>query len=196
MGSDSSHWSEPTKENREALRAATTLDAIRWQYTHGVADSETVVPDSYTLDAALMQRPGNVDIQLDLFNYYANNLTLYPAFQQYFRDHQPTLLAIWGKNDPVFTPAGAEAFVRTSRKPLSNCSIRATSHWKRTWNTSQDGSRISSRANSCAHLRESEPVGATTHLNCQNMAAVQRRGAKRLIVLRTTGSSMWRESAR
>jgi pimeloyl-ACP methyl ester carboxylesterase len=104
------YWSEPTAENREALRAATTLDAIRWQYTHGVADPESVAPDGYTLDAALMQRPGNAEIQLDLFKDYANNLKLYPQFQQYFRDRKPPLLAIWGKNDPFFTPAGAEAF--------------------------------------------------------------------------------------
>ncbi len=104
------YWSEPTAENREALRAATTLDAIRWQYTHGVADPESVVPDGYTLDAALMQRPGNVDIQLDLFKDYANNLKLYPQFQRYFRDAKPPLLAIWGRNDPFFIPEGAYAF--------------------------------------------------------------------------------------
>ena len=104
------YWSEPTAENREALRAATTLDAIRWQYTHGVLDPESVVPDGYTLDAALMQRPGNADIQLDLFKDYADNLKLYPQFQQYFRERKPPLLAIWGKNDPFFIPAGAEAF--------------------------------------------------------------------------------------
>ena len=106
------YWSEPTVENREALRAVTTLDAIRWQYTHGVADPEAVVPDGYTLDAALMQRQGNADIQLDLFKDYANNVKLYPQFQQYFREQKPPLLAIWGKNDPFFIPAGAEAFRR------------------------------------------------------------------------------------
>ena len=104
------YWSEPNAENREALRAVTTLDAIRWQYTHGVKNPESVVPDGYTLDAALMQRPGNADIQLDLFLDYANNVKLYPQFQQYFREAKPPLLAIWGSNDPFFIPAGAEAF--------------------------------------------------------------------------------------
>lgn len=104
------YWHEPSAENREALRPFTELDAIRWQYTHGVADPESVVPDGYTLDAALMQRPENADIQLDLFQDYANNLVLYPEFQRYFRERRPPLLAIWGKNDPFFVPAGAEAF--------------------------------------------------------------------------------------
>ena len=113
------YWSEPTQENREALRPFTALDAVRWQYTHGMADAETVAPEGYTLDAALMQRPGNADIQLDLFKDYANNLKLYPAFQQYLRKYQPPLLAIWGRHDPFFTPAGAEAF----RRDIPNAQI-------------------------------------------------------------------------
>jgi len=89
-----------------------TLDGTRWQYTHGVADPDSVAPESYTLDMALMERPGNKDIQLDLFLNYASNLALYPAFQEYFRKSKPPLLAVWGKNDPFFIPAGAEAFRR------------------------------------------------------------------------------------
>jgi pimeloyl-ACP methyl ester carboxylesterase len=73
---------------------------------------ELTAPEGYTLDAALMARPGNVDIQLDLFLDYANNVKLYPAFQECFRKWQPPLLAIWGKHDPYFVPAGAEAFRR------------------------------------------------------------------------------------
>jgi len=107
------YWSEPNAENREALRAVTTLDAIRWQYTHGVKNPESVVPDGYTLDAALMQRPGNADIQLDLFLDYANNVKLYPQFQQYFREAKPPLLAIWGSNDPFFIPAGVKFMVNS-----------------------------------------------------------------------------------
>src|SRR5262249_51167040 len=80
------------------------------QYTHGVRDLEIVPPESYTLDSALLERPGNKDIQLDLFLDYASNVKLYPVFQEYFRKAKPPLLAIWGKNDPFFTPAGAEAF--------------------------------------------------------------------------------------
>lgn len=107
------YWSEPTAENRDVLRKAIlTLEATRWQYTHGVADAEIVAPESYTLDAALMERPGNKEIQLDLFLDYASNVKLYPKFQEYFRRSKPPLLAIWGRNDPFFVPAGAEAFRR------------------------------------------------------------------------------------
>lgn len=105
------YWAEPTKENREVIRQnVLTLEGTRWQYTHGVADPESVPPESYTLDVALLERPGNKEIQLDLFLDYANNVKLYPKFQEYFRKSKPPLLAIWGKNDPFFIPAGAEAF--------------------------------------------------------------------------------------
>jgi pimeloyl-ACP methyl ester carboxylesterase len=105
------YWAEPTAENRKVIRDnVLTLEGTRWQYTHGVAVPESVAPESYTLDMALMERPGNVDIQLDLFLNYASNVKLYPKFQQYFRKSKPPLLAIWGKNDPFFIPAGAEAF--------------------------------------------------------------------------------------
>jgi pimeloyl-ACP methyl ester carboxylesterase len=105
------YWSEPTAENREVLRQnILTMEGTRWQYTHGVADPESVAPESYTLDAALLERPGNKEIQLDLFLDYASNVKLYPKFQEYFRSSKPPLLAIWGKNDPFFLPAGATAF--------------------------------------------------------------------------------------
>ncbi|HTC87460.1 MAG TPA: alpha/beta hydrolase [Bryobacteraceae bacterium] len=105
------YWAEPTPENRETIRKnILTLDGTRWQYTHGVTDPQSVPPESYTLDAALLERLGNKDIQLDLFLDYASNIKLYPAFQDYFRKARPPLLAIWGKNDPFFIPAGAEAF--------------------------------------------------------------------------------------
>ena len=107
------YWAEPTTKNREVVRdALLTFEGTRWQYTHGVADPEMIAPESYTLDAALLERPGNKDIQLDLFLDYASNLVLYPAFQQYFRDTKPPLLAIWGKHDPFFIPPGAEAYRR------------------------------------------------------------------------------------
>jgi len=107
------YWAEPTAENRDVIRKnVLTLEGTRWQYTHGVADPESVPPESYTLDTALLERPGNKDIQLDLFLDYASNVKLYPKFQEYFRKSKPPLLAIWGKNDPFFIPAGAEAFRR------------------------------------------------------------------------------------
>src|SRR6516162_552428 len=106
------YWQEPSAENRAALRNFLAPEATRWQYTHGVADESLVAPESYALDSALLARPGNDEIQLDLFLDYASNVALYPKFQEYFRTRQPPLLAIWGRNDPFFLPAGAEAFTR------------------------------------------------------------------------------------
>ena len=115
------YWAEPTPENRSVLREnILTFEGTRWQYTHGVATPESVAPESYTLDAALLERPGNKDIQLDLFLDYASNVKLYPKFQEYFRKANPRLLAIWGQNDPFFIPAGAEAF----RKDLPNAQVQ------------------------------------------------------------------------
>jgi pimeloyl-ACP methyl ester carboxylesterase len=114
------YWSQPTAENREVIRQnVLTLETTRWQYTHGVENTESVPPESYTLDMALMERPGNKEIQLDLFLDYASNVMLYPKFQEYFRTSKPPLLAIWGKNDPFFIPAGAEAY----RKDLPNARV-------------------------------------------------------------------------
>ncbi|MBB5064780.1 alpha/beta fold hydrolase [Granulicella mallensis] len=115
------YWATPTAENREVIRKnILNFDGTRWQYTHGVANPESVPPESYTLDAALLERPGNTDIQLDLFLDYASNVKLYPKFQEYLRKSKPPLLAIWGKNDPFFIPAGAEAF----RKDLPNAKVQ------------------------------------------------------------------------
>src|SRR5258705_7456454 len=114
------YWAEPTAENREVIRKnILTLEGTRWQYTHGVTISERVAPESYTLDMALMDRPGNKEIQLDLFLDYASNVKLYPKFQEYFRKWKPPLLAIWGKNDPFFIHYGAEAF----QKDLPNAQV-------------------------------------------------------------------------
>jgi pimeloyl-ACP methyl ester carboxylesterase len=106
------YWREPTLENRNAIRAALTPDGMRREYSVGISNPELITPESYTLDAALLGRPGNVDIQLDLFLDYENNVKLYPKFQEYFRAAQPPLLAIWGEFDPYFIPAGANAFRR------------------------------------------------------------------------------------
>jgi len=106
------YWKEPTPEHRRALRDFLKPEATKWQYTHGVQDETRVAPESYTLDSALLARPGNDEIQLDLFLDYASNVALYPKFQEYFRTRRPPLLAVWGKNDPFFLPAGAEAFRR------------------------------------------------------------------------------------
>ena len=104
------YWKEPTPANREALRGFIVLEGTKWQYVHGVTDPVRVEPEAYWLDTALLERPGNAEIQLDLFLDYASNVKLYPTFQEYFRKSQPPLLAAWGKNDPFFIPPGAEAF--------------------------------------------------------------------------------------
>jgi len=106
------YWKEPTAENRAALRDFLKPEATKWQYTHGVKDESLVAPEAYQLDSALLARPGNDEIQLDLFLDYASNVALYPQFQEYSRSKQTPLLAVWGKNDPFFLPPGAEAFKR------------------------------------------------------------------------------------
>jgi pimeloyl-ACP methyl ester carboxylesterase len=106
------YWKEPTAENRGALREFLKPEATKSQYLYGVQDAKLVAPESYELDSALLGRPGNDEIQLDLFLDYASNVVLYPRFQEYFRSKRPPMLAVWGKNDPFFVPAGAEAFKR------------------------------------------------------------------------------------
>jgi pimeloyl-ACP methyl ester carboxylesterase len=106
------YWNEPTAENREAIRKGLNPEGMRREYSSGIPNPNVIAPEGYTLDAALMARPGNTDIQLDLFLDYANNVKLYPAFHEYFRKWKPPLLAIWGKHDPYFIPAGADAFRR------------------------------------------------------------------------------------
>jgi len=106
------YWRDPTDANRAALRAFLKPETTRWQYVHGLPDGAVVAPESYTLDSALLARPGIDEIQLDLFGDYQSNVALYPKFQEYLRTHKPPLLAVWGKNDPFFLPAGAEAFKR------------------------------------------------------------------------------------
>ena len=106
------YWKEPTPANRAALRDFLTPEATKQQYLYGVQDQTQVAPESYTLDSTLLARPGNDEIQLDLFLDYASNVALYPKFQEYFRTHQPPLLAVWGNQDPFFLPPGAEAYKR------------------------------------------------------------------------------------
>jgi pimeloyl-ACP methyl ester carboxylesterase len=106
------YWKDNSPANREALRGLLTPESTVWQYTHGVSDSTAVSPDGYSLDSFYLSRPGVAEVQLDLFGDYQSNVALYPKFQEYFRAHRPPLLAAWGKNDPFFLPAGAEAFKR------------------------------------------------------------------------------------
>ncbi|CUJ12419.1 Haloalkane dehalogenase [Achromobacter xylosoxidans] len=106
------YWKDPSQANRDALREFATPASIRWQYLEGVPDQTLVAPDAIALEGHLVSRPGNADVQLDLLLDYASNVQKYPEFQAYFRKHQPPLLAVWGKNDPFFLPAGAEAWKR------------------------------------------------------------------------------------
>ena len=106
------YWRDPTDANRQALRELLTPESIRWQYTHGVPDTSLVAPDGSDLDSYYMTRPGADEAQLDLFLDYASNVALYPDFQAYFRKHRPPFMAVWGRNDPFFLPAGAEAYKR------------------------------------------------------------------------------------
>jgi pimeloyl-ACP methyl ester carboxylesterase len=121
------YWRNPTPENRETLRHALGPAGLRSQYTYGVPNPDTIAPEGYTLDAAMIERPGNMDIQLNLFLDYANNVKLYPAFQEYFRKSKPPLLAIWGKNDPFFIPPGAKAFPRDN--PNATVQFLDTGHF-------------------------------------------------------------------
>jgi pimeloyl-ACP methyl ester carboxylesterase len=106
------YWRDASVANREALRAFLKPETTAWQYTHGVPDPTSVSPDGYSLDNFYLSRPGADEVQLDLFGDYKSNVALYPTFQRYFRSQKPPLLAVWGKNDPFFLPAGAEAFKR------------------------------------------------------------------------------------
>lgn len=106
------YWAEPSDANRDALRGLLTLDATRWQYTHGVGDETRVSPDTWYTDQYLLDRAGNDEIQLDMFLSYATNVSEYPRWQELFREHQPPALIVWGKNDQIFPEEGAHPYKR------------------------------------------------------------------------------------
>ncbi|WP_327003138.1 alpha/beta hydrolase [Dactylosporangium sp. NBC_01737] len=114
------YWKDPSAANRDAIRPLLAPQTTVWQYTHGVPDPACVSPDGYELDNHYLSRTGADEIQLDLFADYATNVALYPTFQEYFRTSRPPLLAVWGRNDPFFLPAGAEAF----RADLPDADVR------------------------------------------------------------------------
>jgi pimeloyl-ACP methyl ester carboxylesterase len=105
-------WADKSPENSAALRQALTLDAIKWQYTHGVRQPEKIDPDTWTIDQALLTKPGEEAIQLALFYSYGSNPVAYPKWHEFFRKYQPPTLIVWGKNDEIFPAAGAEAYLR------------------------------------------------------------------------------------
>jgi pimeloyl-ACP methyl ester carboxylesterase len=104
-------WADPTVENREALRRFNTLEMTKWQYTEGVSDTSVIAPETWQLAFAAIERIG-VEVQMDLLLDYGSNIKQYAQLHEFFRRQQPPLLAIWGRNDPFFVPAGAEAFKR------------------------------------------------------------------------------------
>jgi pimeloyl-ACP methyl ester carboxylesterase len=104
------YWQDQNPQTEAPIRQALTLDAIRWQYLHGVPDQSLVSPDTWYHDFARVSRPGNDLVQLALFADYASNLPLYPRLHAYLRESQVPLLAVWGRNDPIFSPDGARAF--------------------------------------------------------------------------------------
>jgi pimeloyl-ACP methyl ester carboxylesterase len=106
------YWHEPNEKNKEALRKFLTIESTKWQYTHGVKNENAISPDNWILDQSLLDRPGNKEIQLQLFYDYRSNPPLYPRWQEYFRKHQPPTLVVWGRNDYIFPKEGAIPYQR------------------------------------------------------------------------------------
>jgi len=106
------YWETDSPANREALGRLVTLELTRFQYTDGMSDPARISPDNWLVDQALLDRPGNREIQLDLLHDYGTNVPLYPEFQAFFREHQPPTLIVWGKNDVIFPEAGAHPYLR------------------------------------------------------------------------------------
>ena len=106
------YWKDRSTQNEEALRKFLTLESTKWQYTNGMRDVKTISPDGWNMDQYFLDRTGNDKIQLALFYSYGTNPPLYPKWQEYFRKHQPPTLILWGKNDAIFPPQGAEPYKR------------------------------------------------------------------------------------
>jgi pimeloyl-ACP methyl ester carboxylesterase len=135
------YWENPTQQNRDVLRSLSTLETTRWQYHHGVTNPEQrVAPETIILDQALLDRPQSAEIQLDLIGDYKSNVALYPKFQEYFRTHRPPTLAVWGKNDPFFLPAGAEAYRRDN--PSAKVVLYDTGHFALETHAAEIGAEI------------------------------------------------------
>lgn len=106
------YWSDPSENNKNALKKFLTIEATKWQYTHGVKDESAISPDNWIHDQLLLDRPGNNEIQLQLFYDYKSNPPLYPQWQEYFRKYQPPTLVVWGRNDIIFQKEGAIPYQR------------------------------------------------------------------------------------
>jgi pimeloyl-ACP methyl ester carboxylesterase len=135
------YWNNPSQENRDALRALSTRQMTHWQYTTGVKDAALrIAPEAIELDQALLDRSQSAEIQLDLITNYLTNIALYPKFQEYFRTHRPPTLAVWGKNDPFFLPAGAEAYRRDN--PSAKVILYDTGHFALETHAAEIGAEI------------------------------------------------------
>lgn len=132
------YWNDRTDRNAEPLKGFLTIEGTKWQYTSGVRNIEAISPDAWTIDQALLDRPGNTPIQLALFYDYRTNTSRYPAWQAYFRKHQPPTLVVWGQNDPIFPAAGADPY----RRDLKNIEFHLldTGHFA----LEEDGDQIAS----------------------------------------------------
>jgi len=134
------YWKEPSQENRDKLRDFVSKEATWFQYHEGVSDPALIAPETYTLDQHFLDRPGNIDIQLDLVKDYSTNVALYPKFQAYFREYQPKMLVVWGNKDPYFLPAGAEAYKRDN--PGATVKFYDTGHFALETNAEEIGTDV------------------------------------------------------
>ncbi len=131
-------WKSGSEEHGNELRGLLSLGATKWQYQHGTRRPETISPDNWLVDQPLLDRPGNQEIQLAMFYDYRTNVPLYPRWQQYFRDHQPPTLIVWGQNDPIFPSEGAHPYLRDL--PDAELHLLDTGHFA----LEEEGPRIAS----------------------------------------------------
>lgn len=134
------YWKEPSQANRDALKDFVSEKATWFQYHEGAYHPSLIAPESYTLDQHFLDRPGNIEIQLDLVKDYKTNVAMYSKFHQYFRTHQPKLLLVWGNKDPYFLPAGAQAYKRDL--PDAKLKFYNTGHFALETHVSEIGEEI------------------------------------------------------
>lgn len=134
------YWNEPSEANRLALKGFVSKEVTYFQYHYGVSDPSLIAPETYTLDQKFLDRPGNIEIQLDLVRDYRTNVALYPKFHEYFRKHQPKLLLVWGNKDPYFLPEGAEAYKKDL--PDAKLTFYDTGHFALETNVTEIGAEI------------------------------------------------------
>lgn len=133
-------WADGSQKNRDAVRKFFLVDATNFQYRHGVSDQTLIAPETILLDQHLMDRPDNIEMQLDLLRDYRTNIELYPRFQEYFRKYKPKILAVWGSNDPYFAPAGAEAYKKDD--PNTTVKFYNTGHFALETNVNEIGTDV------------------------------------------------------